>query len=542
MSEPNFQFVTVHAGKSTKSSKTWVEADERRKVRVAVMRDHVRQKQDHKRTFSPAAMSLDMKSHMARFRPMSKTRRTRATPSHITDKTGPTTQLIAFRESSRHDEDVKHEGRILRIRGLDGVDPFSIVPVDISDPETMSLMEYYFKSYWSNSLAVNPNGGWTLVALRDRAIIHAKMSLVAVHKADKTGEVLPSAYLKHRGYALRLIAERLAEGGDDFSDEIIGAVAILSSSDCHSHWSDEVLDSHARGIAVLVANRGGIDAPALHRNVARVVAWTDLLHSALREQPIMLGRSRHAREVDLAEFGNIAGKTYATKTEQRKATQHLPSPVRNIIRQLRILSDIRTILSTRRIPRLREMFSCMVWKLEYDILELQDEDRSLKSAEWCDHSIFDTPIAFLVLRDASLIYSYSAFRDQNSTSSYRRISRRLEQYLFELVSHLQTPHSPSNTLGETPDYSFNVASLSAGELVLLLWFAYTGWKGARLAHERSSTLWFSSLAAQICRVLIVDDGVSARIQLKGIVWNDENDVGLLPIFWEDLKSHRHTGP
>ena len=162
------------------------------------------------------------------------------------------------------------------------------------------------------------------------------------------------------------------------------------------------------------------------------------------------------------------------------------------------------------------MFSDMVWSVEYDILELNQHDRYLKQDEWCNGTVFDCPSALPLLRDAFIIYSYIAFRDQNSTSLYKRLAGRLEQYAFELVEALQS-----------------LSALPLSEAVLLLWVMYTGWKGATLAKEPTS--WLTSQAAHICRVLGLGGEKEVSSHMRNLVWNEENDVTLWPTFWNELK-------
>ena len=70
------------------------------------------------------------------------------------------------------------------------------------------------------------------VAISDPAMFHATLCLVALHKVQTRGGPPQSkSYFWHRGEAMRLISQNLADPEKATSDATIGAVSILSASD-----------------------------------------------------------------------------------------------------------------------------------------------------------------------------------------------------------------------------------------------------------------------------------------------------------------------
>ena len=105
------------------------------------------------------------------------------------------------------------------------------LPIDISTPGTLSLLEYYHTSFWDNSIANNPEGKWMTVATCHPALLHATLCVVALHKVQIHGRVHAPLYLWHRGEAIRLISQKLARHEHATSDATLAAVATLSSAD-----------------------------------------------------------------------------------------------------------------------------------------------------------------------------------------------------------------------------------------------------------------------------------------------------------------------
>lgn len=86
-------------------------------------------------------------------------------------------------------------------------------------------------SYWTNSLAINPDGTWLSIAASDPGLFHAQLSLVAQHEAMSRGTPFPEKYYYHRGMAISIVTSRLVHPVEAISDQTIGAVALLANSD-----------------------------------------------------------------------------------------------------------------------------------------------------------------------------------------------------------------------------------------------------------------------------------------------------------------------
>jgi hypothetical protein len=78
-----------------------------------------------------------------------------------------------------------------------------------------------------NSVAVNPEGNFFSYVKTDTALFHSILYLVALHYDLKYGQQDSPSSLYHGGEAFRIINERLTDVNGVFSDQTIGAVAML---------------------------------------------------------------------------------------------------------------------------------------------------------------------------------------------------------------------------------------------------------------------------------------------------------------------------
>ena len=210
-------------------------AEEERSIRAHVMKDYLQRKVKSSKpaVTSPAVSTLS--DHLGRFRLPKRRKRTRS--SHGTKEVGadertstsasaPTKMIAIMPKDHQSLRDV-----VLARSLANKVLCIVPSPIDTLTPETLALLEYYHTSFWDNSLAVNPEGKWMSVAISDPAMFHATLCLVALHKVQTRGGPQVTSYFWHRGEAIRLISQLLADPGQATSDATIGAVAVLSASD-----------------------------------------------------------------------------------------------------------------------------------------------------------------------------------------------------------------------------------------------------------------------------------------------------------------------
>lgn len=392
----------------------------RRKARAAVMRHSLRQ---HQVLPEPAKQPVSMKASKSKFR----------------------LTLPRRRSNAEHDEPIpSHLAYALSP---------NVAVMEDQTPPTRELFDYYMRYYWTNSVAVNPNGKWTALALSNPAMIHAKLGLVAVHRADRRGMTdLPSEYLYHRGKALQILAGQLAAPTKHTSN--LGTIALLASLDDHSLLSQETGHAHMTAVTALVESLGGMNSPEISDPLRRVLGWVDLLHAVLVQNKPILGRSRlHDVEIeDLRQY---------LEPEVRPADEAM-SPVRGHLEHLGLLIDVKRRLRNRHTDSdLRQIFSNHLWQLEYELLSKDFGDLPWQS-----------PAAAEAFRHAVIVCTWSNLREQNSLFLFKMLTIRLKRSLSIVLSEVRDDERWTNE-----------------SLPLLLWLLAVGWKAAAHAHRNGR--WFS---------------------------------------------------
>lgn len=478
--QPQFEFIDYSGAASGKSR---VNPEARRRARVVVMQDYLHKSRSlQQANAKPESLGL-LKERTTKFR------------------------LRPAKNQRRPADHSKQEDLSYRIPRSSALIDQLYLAIDTSSHATRALIDYYMHSYWTNSLAVNPRGQWTLMTLADPAMVHAKLSLVALHRADRREGGLSPEHIYHRGQAIALINERLSDKSATISESSIGAIALLVSLDDHSQWSEASKDTHLLAIAAAVQQRGGIDSPSICEPLRRVLIWVDLFHATMSEQKPRL-RSKAAASV--APPPATRGISLAYRQHQER---HLVPQVSALTHLYKLLEDLSTLLHTKAIlnrrsaPAERTAFSDALYTFETSLshvpsLQLLDSDHR---DPW---SFTDSLRAF---RDAALICSYTQLREQNSLFIFSRLARRLQAYVTPLLDASRADK--------------DLFDLLAGVQVLV-WVLLMGWKASVMA--RGDGRWFSVRALETAlrygvatRLFEVSDLGEARTNLVLETRDDE---------------------
>lgn len=455
--QSHFEFIDYSGAASGRSR---VSPEARHRARVVVMQDYLKKTRSLQRELTkPQQMGL-MKQRTTKFRLRP------ATPK-ISPATTP---------GQHSADDTENESQWHHVPRPSALMNQLFLSIDASSRETRALIDYYLHSYWTNSLAVNPRGEWTIMTLADPAMVHAKLSLVALHRADRGQGGLSPEHIYHRGQAFSLITKRLADRSAEISESSIGSIALLVSLDDHSQWFEASKNTHLLAVAALVKERGGINSPSINDPLRRVLCWVDLLHATLSEQKPLFGM---ARVVSTASVGELRSARDG-KLLQRHRQQHLMTQSPTLTHLFDLLEDLSTLLHTK--SRLtphssrtqRTAFSDSLYTLEASLAHLTD----LASPNDIDDP-WASSDALSAFRDAALICSYARLREQNSLFIFGRLARRLQAYVSPLL--------------HASRYNKGVLGASVGADVLL-WMLVMGWKATILS--RGDSRWFSVRALE----------------------------------------------
>ncbi|KIY00926.1 uncharacterized protein Z520_03592 [Fonsecaea multimorphosa CBS 102226] len=507
---------------------------ERSSVRAFVMRDYLRQKSDPTSKFTPANVGERMASHISRFRsarPSStvkpRKRRMAATRDRRSGGKPKSQRLLvpALPESK------EEHSRISRLHDLDALDPFGTLDVDLDGPQTQSLLQYYQTSFWANSFACNPEARWISVALMDPAIIHATLSLVAIHRRDCFSIDLSKVYFKHRGEAMQIVARRLNNLQESLSDETLGAVALLSSSDNHFDWPEDAQTTHSQGLGHLISMRGGMETLNSNRHIQRVVGWADLLQAAMH------GTRLRTRMPSVVEGASADGLIPDVDSEEAQVTppgivlQDLPQGTGDVLRQLRILSSLKTVLLQDRQQQLCRTFSNLLWKLEYSILDVPERPASAADHSH-EHALTQDRLMEIVVGIATLIFSYLTLRDLAAPILYLRLSGRLRAYVSAMMTPLQKPQKhaePANTEGQLLGDEF----LGDSQLAIFLWSLYLGWRGSQ--NDVKNRTWFAEQVAQLCWRHGILSHETIRGKIQSVIPQAQDSLKIEEGFWDEVE-------
>lgn len=340
------------------------------------------------------------------------------------------------------------------------------------------------------------------MTLADPATVHAKLSLVALHRADRHEGGLSHEHIYHRGQAIALITERLSDKTAAISESSIGAIALLVSLDDHSQWSEASKDTHLLAIAAAVKQRGGIDSASIGDPLRRVLYWVDLLHAAMSEQRPILGSKTTASVAPQPATRDARLQYRHHHQQQQHLAPELPTLTHlyNLPEVLPILLHTKASLSPHSPLPPRAAFSDSLYAFETSLSHLPSLEPQVSDR----HDLWSSADSLCAFRDAALICSYAQLREQNSLFIFGRLARRLQAYVTPL---LDTSRDDKGLLGG-----------SVGTQVLL-WLLLMGWKATMMA--RGDGRWFSVRALETAlrygvatRLFEVSDQVEARTDLE----------------------------
>ncbi|ETN45509.1 uncharacterized protein HMPREF1541_09341 [Cyphellophora europaea CBS 101466] len=446
-SNNRFEFIDYSVAASGRAR---LKPEVRRRARVLVMKDFLRKTRSLDTVRSAPRTNKPLSHHKTRFRvKQSQEARPSVSPA-----------------SSRLNNTISDGDTTESIPQTPAASVRAFIRIENPTARTRALLDYYLHAYWTNSIAVNPDGAWTTLTLADPAMIHAKLSLVALHRADRGQDGGTPEYLYHRGQAMLNIKRRLEQGDSSRDDGVIGTVALLASLDDHSQLSSETKDTHLQAVAALVQERGGIDSPQISDALRLVLGWVDLLHATLGEQRPSLGTPSMALTATPEDIRAAGAKDFKHSRRRGHAYGGTVGRLYDIKSHVSLLMDLKAIIiRPKRNRELRRLFSSSLWKLEYDLANI--EDLAEQSDPWSER---DTIRAF---RDAAIVCSYANLREQNSVFIFGMLMQRIQRRLSSMLSNLQL------------DQQY----LNSGEATLLLWVLSMGWKAALMA--RSDGRWFS---------------------------------------------------
>jgi hypothetical protein len=450
-----FEFITYSTQRSGAPA---FDQEQKRQVRSAVMRDYAR-RLDLPQGQVPEQARTPMPIAACRTKFRAKPARRKATRRVEVSDAGTICEQAA-------DNPIPHAGNLLNAY---------FIAIDTSSLETQSLLHYYLHDYYANSVAINPDGAWTIFTLADAAMIHAKLAVVAMDRADRTNSQHPPEHLYHRGKALEEVIGRLTATTATHSDLDIAAIALIASLDDQSPRELDSGDAHLKALVTLVSQKEGGQLDELPQWIQRAVGWADLLHATMNESMPMFKLPSIARNARRLELDYELPRSWVTEYKQSQAGIEL-RPLHDILRRLELLIQLQPQMLESKFNDLqtRETFSNGLWNLELDIHHVRRLSSSLRF--FPEHTVE----ALTAFKDAALVCAYSNLRLNNSVAIFSRLASRIRHRVLRLLGSSRNADSPTT---------------STEEAEILLWILLMGWKSAVLAWEDSG--WFTERASEL---------------------------------------------
>lgn len=411
----------------------------------------------------------------------------------------------------------------------------------------MTLLEYYHTSFWANSLAVNPEGKWMSVALSDPAMLHATLCLVALHKFQTHGIPLANSYYFHRGEAMRMITTRLSDPKNATSDNTIGAIAILSTSDNTVSWPEEIQTSHLTGLLALVKLRGGIDGMSTNKHIKRVIAWADILHATTHNTQPQFGTAKCTTARDIKPLLNLVKRHgYSSLSLDAAAEDIVPVSLRDIFQNLRLLAKAKALLlhakSEEALGELKPIFSSVLFKTERRILELGQG--ALLTDEYISEGHEDgleTLFCAEAVKAACMIFTFHGLRDLTLNANFfGRLVCRLKDALESVFDHYAELSCETDAVGcETEGQMLlRESGLPFNHLSFLLWLMVNGWKASGLDELREEREWFVEKADLVCRMADVMSAAALGTRMQKVCLLPDYCLHAVRGLWKDIEARR----
>lgn len=298
--------------------------------------------------------------------------------------------------------------------------PINVLPIPLS-PHIQRLLHHYHHEFTQNSFAVNPEGSWYSFAVTDAGLLHAMLSLVALHyDLGHHMEVsFESAY--HQTEAIRLVNERLSDPEAQLTDALIGSVAILANFETMNGTAESAA-IHMNGLERMTVLRGGLQGFGKNRVLQRVLTWTDFCYSTTWD----CGPRFPVLSQSTASLGmsNRFMTTSANEPVQPRFSE-LSEVIWDMVEILETLHLISTAISSSQITNIdRKFISNSIYLVEHQLI-------SLRQDSVVSHSITNLDIDLSgPLQYASHLYLHLAIRELPGTAKmHTRLLNRLENTL-----------------------------------------------------------------------------------------------------------------
>lgn len=367
--------------------------------------------------------------------------------------------------------------------------PINVFPITLS-PHIQQLLYHYHHEFTQNSLAVNPEGSWYSFAVTDAGLLHATLSLVALHYDLGHHMEVSFETTYQQSEAIRLVNERLSDPEAQLTDALIGSVAILTNFETMNGTAESAA-IHMNGLERMTVLRGGLQGLGKNRVLQRVLTWADFCYSTtwdcgprfpvLSQSTASLGMSIHfvatsANEPMQPRFSDLSEVAW------------------DMVEILETLHLISTAICSSQITNIdRKFISNSIYLVEHQLI-------SLRQDSVVSRSIIDLDIDLSgSLQYASHLYLHLAIRElPGSAKMHTRLLNQLK-----------------NTLPTNLDYLIAVAPNSS--LRLLLWILFIGAAASRGKGEQTC---FVTNLRQVSLALQIYGHKDFEWSLKGVLWLD----------------------